>query len=354
MRTMPDDHILGWDVGGAHLKGCLVRSGRVLDVAQWPCPLWQGLAHLDAAFAQARVRWPQAFAAGSRHAATMSAEMCDLFATREDGVRRLAAHLAETLGPSLRLYAGEQGFVLPQHAPRHWAAIASANWHAGAAWLAARGIDAMLVDIGSTTTDLIVVRHGRVAARGRSDAERLASGELVYQGVVRTPLMALGQRVDFGGATVNVMNEVFATSADVYRLCGELDEAHDQQSAADGGTKDAAATRRRLARMIGRDAHEADDAQWLGLATQWRARQLDELHGQLQRVLGAAALPPDAPLVAAGCGGFLVRELAQRCARPSSPFAALCLDGEADPAVRGWAQVCAPAVAVALLAAGRR
>lgn len=339
----------GWDVGGAHLKACRVQSGRVVDVAQWPCPLWQGLACLDAAFAQARARWPQAFAADSRHAATMSAEMCDLFASREDGVRRLAAQLAEILGPSLRLYAGEQGFVAAHHAPPHWAAIASANWHAGAAWLAARGVDGVFVDIGSTTTDLIVVCGGGVAARGRSDAERLASGELVYQGVVRTPLMALGPRVNFGGATVNVMNEVFATSADVYRLTGELDAAHDQHSTADGAAKDAAATRRRLARMIGRDAHEADAAEWLALAGWWRERQLDELHGQLRRVLDAAALPPEAPLVAAGCGDFLVRELARRSTRQCLPFASFCLDAAADPAVRGWAQVCAPAVAVALL-----
>lgn len=343
---------VGWDVGGAHLKACVVRDGAVAGIAQWPCPVWQGLQHLEAALGAARARWPEAFGPGARHAATMTAEMTDLFPTREDGVRRLSAQLAEALGPTLRLYAGETGFVAPPQAPLHWEAIASANWHATASAVGARLADAVLVDIGSTTTDLIPLRRGRVVARGRSDAERLACSELVYHGVVRTPLMALATRVAFGSATVNVMNEHFATTADVYRLTGELDPAHDQQPSADGGAKDDAGSRQRLARMVGRDAREADPSAWLALARHWRGRQLDELSGQLARVLAASGVPEEAPLVAAGCGDFLVPALADRQGRASRRFADLVL-GEAtavDAPWRGWAQVCAPAVAVALLA----
>jgi len=73
------------------------------------------------------------------------------------------------------------------------------------------------------------------AARGSTDAERLATGELVYPGVLRTPLCALARRVRFGRAKVHVMNEFFATPVDGYRLTGELAAAHDQHRAADGG-----------------------------------------------------------------------------------------------------------------------
>ena len=84
--------LIGWDVGGAHLKACLMEGGAVLDVRQWACPLWQGLAQLDAALDRATERWP-----GLDHAAhvvTMTGEMVDCFADREDGVRCIAAHLA--------------------------------------------------------------------------------------------------------------------------------------------------------------------------------------------------------------------------------------------------------------------
>ena len=42
---------IGWDVGGAHVKAARVQRGEVVDAAQWPCPLWQGMQHLDAALA---------------------------------------------------------------------------------------------------------------------------------------------------------------------------------------------------------------------------------------------------------------------------------------------------------------
>jgi (4-(4-[2-(gamma-L-glutamylamino)ethyl]phenoxymethyl)furan-2-yl)methanamine synthase len=220
--------------------------------------------------------------------------------------------------------------------------------------VATRWPDAVVVDIGSTTTDLTVLRAGRINAAGMSDAQRLASGALVYQGVVRTPLCVLAQRVPFEGQQVNVMNEFFATTADVYRLTGELDPAHDQQATADHAAKDLPATRQRLARMIGRDGHEAGTDAWLMLANFWRGAQVGEIAGQLARVLAAAGTNANAPIVGAGCGDFLAAELAARSGRPYLRFAEVAVPpGKAQhaPGLAAWAQVCAPAVAVAWLAA---
>src|SRR3954469_4032184 len=69
---------VGWDIGGAHVKACLLEHGAPGDIAQWPCPLWQGMEHLDAALALARSRWAGAWAPGVSHAATMTGEMVDL------------------------------------------------------------------------------------------------------------------------------------------------------------------------------------------------------------------------------------------------------------------------------------
>jgi probable H4MPT-linked C1 transfer pathway protein len=340
---------VGWDIGGAHVKACLLEGGAVRDIAQWACPLWQGLSHLDAALASARSRWPQAWDdARTRHAVTMTGEMVDLFADREDGVRRLAARLAESLGPSVRMYAGDAAWVPAHRVGEAWRDIASANWRATAQWLAPQVDEALLVDIGSTTTDIVPLARGRVVAAGANDFERLACGELVYQGVVRTPLCVLAQRVPFEGRTVGVMNEFFATVADVYRLSGELDPEYDQQSTADAAPKDLAATRQRLARMVGRDARDATAAQWRDLALAWRELQASAIAEALDRVAGAVSLAPAAPVVAAGCGAFLAAEAAARTGRPCSGYARH-VPLPADSTLAGWAQVCAPAVAVALL-----
>lgn len=346
---MRERTVIGWDIGGAHVKAALLCGGAVLDAAQWPCPLWQGLDHLEHVLAQAQARWPALHE--HAHAVTMTGEMVDLFAHREDGVQRIAALLAGHL-PAPSFFAGDGGWFSAAQAGAQWEQIASANWLATARH-AARALpqhEGLLVDIGSTTTDLIAFRRGRVLTASRSDAQRLQHGELVYQGVVRTPLCALAQRIGWRGERLNVMNEFFATTADVYRLTGELDAAHDQHPSADNAPKDAAHTRARLARMIGLDERDGSAAQWLAFAQAWRAEQLAELRGQVERVVADHDLAAGATVVAAGCGSFLVPELVPGGWR----FAAYARDvshiarGAAEGAA-GWIQVGAPAVAVAAL-----
>lgn len=346
---MPERGVIGWDIGGAHVKAALWRGGAVVDAAQWPCPLWQGMDRLEAVLEQARGRWPDLRA--HAHAVTMTGEMVDLFAHREDGVQRIAALLDAAL-PAPRFFAGDAAWPAAHEAGAQWERIASANWLATAQH-AARALpqrEGLLVDIGSTTTDLIAFRRGRVATTSRSDAQRLQTGELVYHGVMRTPLCALARRIDWRGATLNVMNEFFATTADVYRLTGELDPAHDQHPSADNAAKDPRHTRARLARMIGLDERDGSAAQWSAFAQAWRAAQLAELRGQVERVAALHDLAPDATVVAAGCGAFLVPELL-------APGWSLMAYGhdvarvwpQAAAEVAAWVQVGAPAVAVASL-----
>lgn len=340
--------LIGWDIGGAHVKASLLIDGAIRDVAQWAAPLWQGLSHLDAAVDAARLRWPEFGRA--RHGVTMTAEMTDLFPHREAGVRGLVERLGQQLGPTARFFAGAADWPAATDAAARWRDIASANWLATAQQVGARQPDALLVDIGSTTTDLIPLRGGAPCPQGRGDAGRLAAGELVYLGVVRSPLCALARRVPFGEQSYNVMNEFFATTADVFRLTGELAPEHDQHPAADGGDKSETATCRRLARMIGMDARDAKLADWRALARHWRGQMLAEIAGQLERVARHAELPPHTPLVGAGCGLFLVHELAARSGRRCIPFHRLAgVEHAAAGSVRDWADTCAPSVAVALL-----
>jgi len=382
-----DAAVFGWDVGGAHVKVSRVDGGgAVRDVVQWACPLWQGLDHLERTIDLVFERWPQARSPAARHAVTMTGEMVDLFADRAAGVRAIVATLERRLGaqagsrfeeqsgallnwpssspsgllpdspltsPSdspplspLSFYAGAAGWFAADACAAHWRHVASANWLATANWVATRIADAVLVDIGSTTTDIIPIVGGRVVARAATDAGRLASGELVYHGVVRTPLCGVAHRIEFDGVTVNVMNEWFATTADVYRLTGELDPLHDVQPSADQGPKTEAASRARLARMIGRDAQEAAPDAWLRFAQRWRALQLSEIGANLRRVAEAHPALADAPLVGAGCGRFLVAALAREQSRGFLDFGALA--GVPDECAT-WAATCAPSVAVALL-----
>ncbi len=342
---MRSDAVLGWDIGGAHLKVAAIDArGRVIRAAQQPCPLWLGLEHLDHAIAAALDRMP-----GARlHAVTMTGELTDLFRDRAHGVRSIIARFIAQVPPERTwIYAGAAGFLTPRHAARRINAVASANWAASAQWVAHCLPDALFVDVGSTTTDVVPIRAGVLRVEGFSDAQRLAAGELVYTGVVRTPVMALANRIPFDGQWVPAMAEHFATLADVYRLTGQLPAGADQLPAADNGGKSVRDSARRLARMVGRDAASAPLARWKRCARDLADLQLQQIHQASERVLARARGVGRGPLVGAGTGRFVARKLAARLGLRYRDFDTLI---EAGPNAASWASRCAPAVAVALLA----
>jgi probable H4MPT-linked C1 transfer pathway protein len=336
--------ITGLDIGGAHLKAAQVgQDGRVLAAVQIPCALWQGLDRLEQALAEATAR----LAPVGRTAITMTGELADLFPDRVTGVRRLVE--AATAGlprAGLRIWAGARGFVDPSEAGARAAAIASANWLASATVVARRTGEALFVDLGSTTTDILLLAAGEVRAQGTSDRERLAMGELVYTGLTRTPLMAVAARVPFAGRWVEVMNEHFATMADAYRVLGILAEGVDQHPAADGGEKTIEASARRLARMIGADLDEGGPDAWRQVAA-WFARcQRRRIEDAVALQLSRRVVGDETPLVGAGCGRLLLKALARDLDRPYRDFVEL-IDAGSIPGE--WVSACAPAVAVALL-----
>ncbi|WP_395665451.1 hydantoinase/oxoprolinase family protein [Methylocella sp.] len=337
--------IIGWDVGGAHLKGARAEDGVVTAAAQIPCPLWLGLGELDRAFGEARA----ALGRAPLNAVTMTGELSDAFATRADGVEGLAEIAARLLAPDRALiYAGAAGFVAPEAARAHAADIGSANWRASAEFAGLRLDEALFVDIGSSTADLIPIASGAPVALGATDAGRLEHGELVYTGLSRTFLMAGPRRVPFAGRLTGLMNEWFADMADVGRILGRLPPDADSMDAPDGREKTPQASAARLARMIGRDSEEADAAAWRGLAAYFAETQLREIMDAAFLVLSRGALGEDAPILGAGVGRDIAAELARRLGRPFMPFDALI---EATPEAREKAADCAPAAALALLAA---
>jgi (4-(4-[2-(gamma-L-glutamylamino)ethyl]phenoxymethyl)furan-2-yl)methanamine synthase len=333
--------VIGWDIGGAHLKAARVKHGRVEAVVQAATPLWLGLDSLEAAFDALGAQLGRA----DRHVITMTGELCDAFPSRREGVAGLAAIAANHLTPAApSLYAGRAGFVELGDAASHAGDIASANWHASAALLALKLPDALFIDIGSTTADIIPVVGGQIAAVGYTDAERLAAGELIYTGMTRSFVMSLASRAPFRGAWTPLMNEYFAGSADVHRILGDLPDGADKMATADGREKTVEASRARLARMIGREADEGSDVEWTGLAAWFAEVQIRQITDAASLRLSRNDMAIAAPVVAAGVGDGLVAEVARRLRRSCLGFSSLIV----APAE---ASHCAPAVAVALLAA---
>ncbi len=346
---MPHKAVVGWDLGGAHAKAALVDGcGRVDAVVQVPCPLWQGLEHLEAGIDQAMQQFGDK--TDVHHAVTMTGELVDLFPDRTAGVQALIATMRRRFPTaSLTVFGGTLGFLDTERANRSALQVASANWLASASWAARRLPEGLLIDVGSTTTDLVPFAAQRVLAKGYSDHQRLVCQSLLYTGVVRTPLMAVAQSAPFAGEWVPLMAEHFATTADIYRIEGVLPDGADLLPSADNGEKSLPGSVRRLSRMLGLDADATDIEGWRKVSRYLAECQLRSIEDALLRILSQPGLSNSAPLVGAGVGRFLVERISQRLGRPYVGFDTLI---DCDPAWSAKVAECAPAVAVASLAKG--
>jgi (4-(4-[2-(gamma-L-glutamylamino)ethyl]phenoxymethyl)furan-2-yl)methanamine synthase len=295
----------------------------------------------------------------------MTGELCDCFETKREGVHAIikAVRFASG-GRRIRVWSTDGEFVDSEQAKANHLKVAAANWHALATFAGSYMPEgrAILVDVGSTTTDVIPILDGKPVPEGKTDYERMASKELLYTGVRRTPVCAL---MGFDGAA-----ELFATTLDVYLTLGMLPEDPNDRDTADGRPATRKYAYARLSRMLGGDSETVSEEQVRQLAEDCHWRQRGQLSKSIDRIGDRLAdmlsnepwVPPDEEtkrmiefhphfrrtfikaqikFVVSGFGEFLT---AQECPN------AISLNDRLGPEVSAYAG----AHAVAVLAAERR
>lgn len=334
--------VAGLDIGGAHLKVALVEKGHLKEAHQFLCPLWQGLDKLDKALLDATPLLSQT----STFAITMTGELSDLFPNRTTGVMTLLQRMEDKLGSEIRVWMGSLGFGTLAKAQDNTEHVGSTNFLASATFLARQFRDALLIDFGSTTADIIPIQNGKAAPLGLTDAHRQRTGELVYTGYTRTAVMGVTERAPFKGEWVSLAREYLANMADVRRILGIELEDIDVHATADGKDKSLSSSLQRLARMLGRDQSEGSEEEWRLCALYVREQQINSLVDGLLQVLSRAPLPKSAPFIAAGIGEEEIFDIASRFGKKCVSFAShLSL----PPELKKRVAACAPAAAVALL-----
>src|SRR2546428_2338412 len=194
--------VLGWDVGGVNTKVARVVRGTVAAARAQPYEIQRDPTALGSL--PARLAAEQG-AGGAAHAVTMAAELSQFFRTKREGVRFvLDAVTAACPGADVRVYAADGRFLSVAAARIEPLAVAAANWAATAQLVARSFPEAIVIDTGTTTTDIIPIASGRVAARGRTDHERLREGELVYTTALRTPAAAITHTALLHGARTSL------------------------------------------------------------------------------------------------------------------------------------------------------
>jgi probable H4MPT-linked C1 transfer pathway protein len=242
----------------------------------------------------------------------MTAELADAFRNKREGVRFVQDALAQAF-PQVPIYYIDvnANLVLPD-AVVDPVDLAATNWLASVQYLAIRRSDFIFMDVGSTTTDIIPVRNGRVAAFGYNDTERLASGELVYTGVMRSNPNTLASWVPVLGRPCRTAAEYFCNMGDVYLLLGHLTTEDYTCGTPDGRAKSPAAAMERLARLVCADIQQLDTHQLERMAGYLAERQLRVIADALWQVLSAQPDGDYGPLLAAGSGDFVAAETGRR------------------------------------------
>jgi (4-(4-[2-(gamma-L-glutamylamino)ethyl]phenoxymethyl)furan-2-yl)methanamine synthase len=293
---------LALDIGGANLKAADGEGFAVSEVF----PLWQRPNQLAESLRTLIALVPKV----DHIAATMTGELADCYATKTEGVQAILTALEDAADRRhTRVYLTSGMLVAVPIARRQPLLAAASNWHALAKFAgryAPHG-PGMVIDIGSTTTDIIPLSEGMPTTIGRTDTNRLLNGELVYSGVERTPLCAILSATPFRGRKCPLAAEVFATTSDVYVTLGNLPEEPSNSNTADGrpATKEAALAR--LARSICADCETFNEVDALAMAEAACERQVARIMIALRHVLERMPQAPST-IVLSGRGEFLARK----------------------------------------------
>ncbi len=281
---------MGWDVGGANIKACLLeidedKIGKVKVVVRY-FPIWKrgkenlcrvikdiytGLAGEEGADAVAL---------------TITAELSDAFYTKREGVTFV-------LGCFKNVFGNQKTWVLDvngnlksmEEIEGNPLSAAAANWQS-TGWMVSNFFgEAIVIDVGSTTTSIIPIKNGRVSAKGKTDLEKLVLGELVYTGALRTNVAAIVSEVPLGKVMVPVSSEFFAQSADVHLVLGNIKEDEYTVETPDGRGKSREECLARVSRVVCGDIEMLGEEEIKGICSYVYKKQIEKIEMGLRKVL---------------------------------------------------------------------
>ncbi len=308
--------IAGIDVGGANTK---IATSDGSSVRYIYAPLWRNKAIIREVLSDVRRGLEAEGMEIEAVGAVMTGEICGCFNTKREGVLYIKRAVTSIFSDA-HFFDKDCTFKDGSSVDKGTLSFAATNWLASAKFLSEEYKNAIFVDIGSTTTDVIPIVEGEIKAK-KTDLERLKSGELIYSGVLRTNVSHLLKRVVIGGEEYRTSSELFATTADAYLVLGYRSRDNYNCENSDNYAytfareevkkgeedKNRICAMRRLARVMCSDLEEIGEESAVSIAEQVKEKQVEELIDSMKRIKEKYGLKT---VVSAGIGDFIVKEAA--------------------------------------------
>ncbi len=306
--------ILGLDIGGAHIKSAVVSVGKAARLGRRraiPFEIFRHKNTLPASLAAIRKK-----ARPDGVALTMTGELSDVFKDRREGVRWIVNTVLKAMRPvEVRVVNSDGRLVSSAAAINKPESVASANWAATVAWVSKWVENGIVVDIGSTTTDILPIVNGRPAVKGKTDLERLKSGELLYTGSLRTNAAVACPVIRLDGAKIPACPEHFAIVGDAHLFLGGITAKDYTSTTPDVRAKTKQAAGARLARLILSDVKTLGKQRVESIAKQVADAQVEKIARAVKRLIAERG-PRRAPVIVIGPGRFYVKALGARLGAP--------------------------------------
>ncbi|MDK2892254.1 hydantoinase/oxoprolinase family protein [Methanohalophilus sp.] len=285
-------NIIGIDIGGANTK---IASSDGITAELYYVPLWKETSLPQVLRDVVKKHNPD------KLAVVMTGELADCYENKDAGVEEIVNSVEENFEGDTYYMTVSGDFTTEISEPRR---LAAANWVASARLIGMEVGNAIFVDMGSTTCDIIPIKNGKPVAH-TTDTERLANGELLYEGILRTNIAAVLDRINIEIGNCRISSELFATTADAYLLLGNIDEESYTCETADGGGKTVEDASRRLARVVCADLKDisSEDVKQIALAI--KEKQIKEIQDGIREVARKHHIDT---VVCAGLGEFLIAE----------------------------------------------
>jgi hypothetical protein len=307
--------ILGLDIGGANIKVGLVEisNGRIMESRTMVryLPLWRdGKKKLSSELQEISTFLSQTDKI-DQLGLTMTAELSDVFKSKKEGVEYVLKNVENIWSNTKPLIVDNTGrLIAMKECYSNYLTVSSANWAATAKVLTNIFKECILIDVGSTTTDIVPIVDHKVSVSGRTDLERLATGELIYTGILRSTIPSIVHSIPVKGNETKIASEIFALSADVHLILGNISQGEYSTETADGRGKSYKECLSRLARMVCADSDFLGETELKKIANSIYSEQVKQIEYGLKQVWNRDIFEkksmPNLAIVTTGLGGRIL------------------------------------------------